>query len=219
MSYPAFNPQPLKAQAQSILKEAIINGDLTEEVPITERLALEKYQISKTPFREAIQSLEAQGWVKKIPYKGTYVVPLTAKDIEDIFELRLLLEPPLVDPERSKINEKQMKQLAEITKQMKNGGSLQSDKEFMLLDQDFHRVLYESSENLRLLQIFEEINDSIRRIGMQVLHYQSRRDELIREHEQILTGLKEGTAVEALQTHLLNQQQAFMDRFNKQNED
>lgn len=207
MPEPTFNPKPLKAQAQSILKEAIINGELTEDMPITERLVLENYHISKTPFREAIQSLEAQGWVKKVPYKGTYVIPLTEKDIEDIFELRLLLEPSLL----TKLDETQIKEMTEIAEDMKNSHANLSDEELMMLDQQFHQVLYESSNNHRLIQIFDEINDAVRRIGMQVLNHQTRREELIREHEQIVADLKNDTEAEAMKTHLRNQKQAFID--------
>jgi DNA-binding GntR family transcriptional regulator len=82
------NPKPLKVQAYTILKEAIIRGILRDNELITERVAQERFHISRTPFREAVQALEAEGWVYSSPYKGAFISPITIKDIHDIFELR-----------------------------------------------------------------------------------------------------------------------------------
>src|SRR4051794_11870792 len=90
-------PAPLKMQAFTILKNAIINGIFKDNDAITERIVLEKFKISRTPFREAIQVLESEGWVYTIPYKGIFVNPITLKDIKELFELRLLIEPSIID--------------------------------------------------------------------------------------------------------------------------
>nr|WP_232345459.1 GntR family transcriptional regulator [Paenactinomyces guangxiensis] len=209
------NTKTLKDQAFSILKEAIIRGILHDGEMITERRALEQFHISRTPFREAVQSLEAKGWVTSIPYKGTFINPITIKDIHDIFELRLMLETSVVKKIQSNMSQESLNQLEVITKSMNTNHLQQGDYEFMLLDKDFHHVLFKLTNNQKLIAVFEQTSDIICRIGMRVLHRESRREEVIAEHQQIIDGLKNGTAEKEMAQHLEKQKQSFIHLYGK----
>ncbi len=148
MNRPA--PMPLKMQTHSILKEAIINGSLKDNEMLTEKRAYEQFGISRTPFREAVQMLEMEGWVYTIPYKGTYVSPITIRDIEEVFELRMILEGAVVRKIAKRMEEATIDRLESIVSQMKVNADEQSQNEFLGLDRDFHDVLYEASDNRRL---------------------------------------------------------------------
>ncbi|MBN2909877.1 GntR family transcriptional regulator [Polycladomyces sp. WAk] len=207
------NPKPLKVQAYTILKEAIIRGILQDHEMITERVALERFGISRTPFREAVQTLEAEGWVYNLPYKGTFISPITIKDIHDVFELRFMLEIGVVRKVQQMINRKNLDQLQAITAAMNTDPSQMSDVDFMRLDKDFHKVLFELTDNERLISVFNQTSDLIRRIGMRVLHRASRREEVVREHRSIIEGLQNGTAEQEMEQHLHNQKQSFIELY------
>jgi DNA-binding GntR family transcriptional regulator len=209
-------PAPLKMQAFSILKNAIINGIFNDDDAITEKIVLEKFKISRTPFREAIQVLESEGWVNTIPYKGTFVNPITLKDIHELFELRLIIEPSIIDYllEKSKI-ESTAEKLEVIVKKMKTDVSLQSDFEFMLLDQEFHSLLYKQTENSRIIAVSEQITDTMLRVGIRVLHRKARREEVIDEHMRIISGLMDGTAKNQLQNHLNSTEESFVKLYKQ----
>ncbi|SEN76897.1 GntR family transcriptional regulator [Lihuaxuella thermophila] len=208
-------PNPLKLQAYTILKEAIIRGEFHDHEMITERSAHERFQISRTPFREAIQTLEAEGWIYSIPYKGTFVSPVTTQDIHDLFEIRLILETYVVNKIQSHMDLKSLKQLETILQSMKVSSREQNDYDFMLLDKDFHQWMFELAGNRRLVAVFIQTSDMIRRIGMRVLHRESRREEVIAEHQQIIDGLKNGRAEEAMVQHLKKQQQSYIDLYRQ----
>ncbi|GGH88480.1 DNA-binding GntR family transcriptional regulator [Pullulanibacillus pueri] len=210
MIKPTFDPMPLRAQAVSILKEAIISGELHDGEVMTERTILEKYNIGKTPFREAIQTLEAEGWVKKIPYKGTFVTPLTEKGIHDLFELRLYLETSILKHWQRECSPKALHELNKIQKEMEKSSALLTPEVFMQWDKDFHQVIYHSTLNDRIIAIYDQIKDHIRRIGLRVIHHEQRREEVIQEHRAILTGLTNGRAEEAMEQHLLKQKATFL---------
>jgi DNA-binding GntR family transcriptional regulator len=207
------NPKPLKVQAYTILKEAIIRGILQDNEMITERVALERFGISRTPFREAVQTLEGEGWVYNIPYKGTFISPITIKDIHDVFELRFMLEIGVVRKIQQTINRRNLDQLQAITAAMNTDPSQMSDVDFMLLDKDFHKVLFELTDNERLITVFKQTSDLIRRIGMRVLHRASRREEVVCEHKRIIEGLQNGTAEQEMEQHLNKQKQSFIELY------
>ncbi len=198
----SFHANPLKVQAYNILKEAIINGLFKKNEVITEKRALEEFNISRTPFREAVQSLETEGWLVSIPYKGTFVSPVTKKDIEDVFELRMLVELHIVTKISSSISEKSLEELENIILLMEREMSQGNEDEFIILDREFHKTLYDLAENKRLINISEQISDLFRRIGVQVIHRQNRCEEVISEHKKIVQGLKNGDAVDAMRIHL-----------------
>jgi GntR family transcriptional regulator, rspAB operon transcriptional repressor len=193
----------LKMQAYHVLKEAIISGTLTDHQMLTERTAMELFGISRTPFREAVQILEAEGWVYSLPYKGIYVSPVNLKDFEEVFELRLILETAIVRKVASRLDEKGFAVLERMVESMQTDSAAQNDYDFTSLDFAFHRTLNNMADNRRLLAMTEQIYDVMRRIGMRVLRRPiARREEIIREHRKILDGLRNGTAEAAVIEHL-----------------
>ncbi|WCK54570.1 GntR family transcriptional regulator [Aneurinibacillus sp. Ricciae_BoGa-3] len=212
------SPKPLKIQAYEILKEAIIRGILKDNEVITERRAMEQFKISRTPFREAIQSLEAEGWMYSIPYKGNYIKPITLEDIEHVFELRIILETSIINKVLTNMDAENISELERLVSSMKKSLLEQDDLVFMDLDTEFHRVIYQLTHNKQIINVFEQTSDLIRRIGVRVLHRETRRDEVITEHKRILAGLKDGTAGEAMIQHLEQTKSIFTELYTKQNE-
>src|SRR2546427_1531628 len=83
----------LSEQIYILIKRDILEcnldpGQLLDEVTVSER-----YQIGRTPFREACQRLESEGLIEIVPHRGVFIASLSSKDIYDLFELRLIVEP------------------------------------------------------------------------------------------------------------------------------
>ena len=197
-------PAPLKVQAYTIIKNAIMSGIFVDHDSITERIVQEKFNISRTPFREAIQILESEGWVYTIPYKGTYVKPVTLKDLDELFELRLVIEPGIMDYLFEHKKEFSTSRLEEVVNKMEIDESIQSNQEFMTLDRDFHSLLYELTNNSRLKAVADQVSDIMLRVGIRYLDQaqDARRIEVIEEHRRIISGLQDGTAKSHLKQHL-----------------
>src|SRR6056297_2296916 len=87
------NTLSLKDKVYSKIKIAIIKGELRPDQPISETEMAVAMNISRAPIREALNKLEQDGFVVNIPRKGCKVTPITKKEISDIYEMRLVMEP------------------------------------------------------------------------------------------------------------------------------
>jgi DNA-binding GntR family transcriptional regulator len=205
-------PNSLKEQAYTILKNAIITGILKDNEMITEQYVHEKFNVSRTPFREAIQTLEAEGWVYSIPYKGKYVKPITHEDVKEIFELRLIIEPNLAKQIQSlpDCNECITKLKRNLSK-MKADSVEQSDIDFMSLDYDFHRTLYEHTNNSRIKDISDRLSDTMLRLGIKYGNT-TRREEVMQEHGEIIVALGEGDVDQVVTKHLEKALTSFIEQ-------
>ena len=75
-----------------LLRDAIISGELKPRERLIEMDLSARYNVSRTPIREAIRNLEAAGLVKLIPYKGAIVADVDVAEIQSIYEVRATLE-------------------------------------------------------------------------------------------------------------------------------
>ena len=85
-------PLSLKDRAYAAIKEAILSLKLQPGTLLVETELARQLGISKTPVRDALQELEREGLVTRILFKGTYVTEVSARDAEEIFQLRAVLE-------------------------------------------------------------------------------------------------------------------------------
>jgi DNA-binding GntR family transcriptional regulator len=210
MNHHSLFPNPLRQQAYQIIKEAIIYGTFAEGEMIPERRAKEELGISRTPFREAIQALEAEGWVYTIPYKGAFVSPITRKDMEDLFELRILLETFIGQKIQDKLTSKHQLKLQLFMEEMKEAVELSKLDLFIRLDRVFHHYLASLSENNRLITVYEQTLDLMRRMGMRALQQELRNEEVLKEHQAIIDSFQTGNVETSLLSHLENTKIALL---------
>jgi len=205
----AMSMKPLKVQAMEIIRDAIIDGVLKDGDMITEKVAKERFGISRTPFREAVQILEANNWLYTIPYTGTYVKPITMEDIDEVFEMRMIVEPAIVKHlQNQKVS---FEKLYALTHHMEEHIGEMSDIEFMSEDREYHAELYRLTNNKRLISTYDEISEMMLRIGIHVLFKQDRRLEVVEEHWAIIRALEQGNGEELLVSHLKKTKQSFIE--------
>src|SRR5215470_1913756 len=86
----------LREQALALLREALITGRIVDRVVYSSRALAAELGVSNGPIREAMLALVDDGLMEAVPNKGFRAVPLTAADLAEIYEMRLLLEVPAV---------------------------------------------------------------------------------------------------------------------------
>jgi DNA-binding GntR family transcriptional regulator len=74
------------------MREAILSGSLAPGTPLRQEKLAERFGTSRIPVREALRALEYEGLVRSVPYRGFTVTELDADDIEEVYDLRILLE-------------------------------------------------------------------------------------------------------------------------------
>ncbi len=129
-----------------MLRDAIIGGDFKPGKRLIEEKLAADMATSRTPVREAIQKLEKEGLIFRLPRGGFAVKSVTEDEVEEILGLRSVLEGYAAFLATSRITDAELKQLDEIiTREDACLNNLDVD-EFIRLDGEFHDVLYKSRE-------------------------------------------------------------------------
>ena len=202
------------------IKSAIIADKLTSEGPLNERLLAETLGISRTPVREALQMLEHEGWVKTEPWKGTYVLDITEQDIEEVFQLRMTLEPLVIELIIQTLKDEHCRNLDEFFRiQTKFSEEMNAD-DFIKTDRDFHMYLAELTGNRRLIQILSNLSDMMRRLGIKAIKSKIRYEETLQEHAKLIKELKRRDLSKARQAtiyHILRTKENVYLHFKNNN--
>lgn len=171
------------------IKAAILNEMYKPNQILNERKLAEEFQISRTPVREALKILEGEGWVKIIPWKGAIVNQITQKEIDEIFQIRLIIEPAIIELLQNKID---YKKRAYLDKLYENQKKTKTKKEFILADREFHMTFAEWTENLQLIEMVKGLNDRIYMVGHKAINSKDskREEESLEEHYKIIQALK-----------------------------
>lgn len=177
-----------KDEAYAYIKKAIISGELKAEMPILENELSEKLHMSRTPIREALRELEAQGVVVNYASRGAFVTALTPDDVEDIFELRLLFELRAV---QQGINRMKFDELEKLRHDLENAEELDDWDECYKADQNLHNYIIEKSGSRRLMMFTKALNTQIERISYRASLDEEHNRNTFQEHMQIIDALEE----------------------------
>lgn len=181
------------------IKRAIINQELEPGKPLNERVLAEELGISRTPVREALRLLENEGWVRTEPWKGTYIINLTQEDIEEVFQLRMVLEVMVIEMVVVQIDDDTLAKIDEFYHIQSKLGEEFKAYEFIEFDRNFHMYLAERAGNRRTVQIMKNLNDIMCWIGVKAVQTKKRYRQSLDEHEAIIKALKARDAVGAKQ--------------------
>jgi DNA-binding GntR family transcriptional regulator len=161
--------------------------------------------VSRTPVREALIKLAQQGMVRFERNRGVRVLLTSLHDLEEVFALRLLLEPPAVQRAVTRLDAAHRRELRRTFVQMEKAAK--ADDEFTMLEHDrrFHRALLEVAGNTRLASFVDGLRDMVLRRGVSTARESRSLDDIVAEHREILelaeAGDAEGAA-EAMRVHI-----------------
>jgi DNA-binding GntR family transcriptional regulator len=144
-------------QVVASFKEAILSGVIQPGDAIVESKVAQQLGAGIPLVREALIELEHQGYVQKVPYKGTTVTRLEQRDVEKIFRLRVELESLAIGWAKENVTPKDVEHLRGITAKMKEGAQALDLDQFYQNDLAFHRKLWEMSGNEYLVECLERI--------------------------------------------------------------
>lgn len=192
---------PLKISR--ILREAIFRGDLVRGQRLVQDELANALGVSRMPVREALRRLEAEGLVIIEPYRKAVVVGIEIEDVQEIYELRALLESKAVELSAGRMNEKDVAELESLVEEMKNAVRKQEFDRFIELNVKFHKHLVKYCTWRRLLSFIEMLWNGFPQQTPHILPNQMEMSEL--EHEAILRAIKANDAAEAarlVQNHI-----------------
>ena len=152
-----IQPVSKRNQVVASFKEAILSGIIQPGESIVESKVAQQLGAGIPLIREALIELEHQGYVQKIPYKGTTVTILERREVEKIFRLRTELESLAIEWARENVTPEDIEDLRGITAKMKEAARTLDLDQFYQNDLAFHRKLWEMSGNEYLVECLERI--------------------------------------------------------------
>ncbi|MFV0528371.1 MAG: GntR family transcriptional regulator [Lachnospiraceae bacterium] len=219
---------PLRDVVFKAIRQAILRGELKPGERLMEIALAEKLGVSRTPIREAMRKLEREGLVVMIPRRGAQVANITEKDLNDVLEVRMALENMAIEKACRLITEEQTQALYEAMQTFEETMKEGDLTKLAQADVDFHEIIYEASDNKRLIQLLNELREQIYRYRIEYLKDEETRNTLAKEHIVIYEAIRVRDVKKAQlsgHTHVENQRQAIMKsieqstRRNKKNEE
>ena len=206
---------PLRDVVFQTLRQAILKGELQPGERLMEIKLAESLGVSRTPIREAIRKLELEGLVVMIPRKGAAVANITEKDTKDVLEVRRTLEMFAVEVACDRITEEQLVQLKEAAKAFEASKGSMDLIRIAETDMNFHEIIYEATQNERLVQMLNNLRENMYRYRIEYLKDPNYYDSLVKEHQQILDAIeaknKELAGI-CMRDHIDNQQLAVISK-------
>ena len=155
----------LSDDAYNRIKNALCHGELKPGTILSENRLASEYSMSRTPVREAIHRLVQEGWLEVRSGHGTYVKHLSSKDIDDLYEVRLLLESQAAKTAVYEITDAEIdafeQRFQELCEHMLAGKT--DDQTFFDLDWEFHSLIISRCRNTYIRSIMENNNRNLRR--------------------------------------------------------
>jgi DNA-binding GntR family transcriptional regulator len=197
------------------LKSDIARGHLVPGQRLVEIRLCERFGVGRTKIREALRTLETEGFVRIIPNIGALVLELSQKEIEQIYDLIGTLEGLAVRVATPHIAEKEINEIETIVEGMEESGDL---LKFFHWNMKFHTFLDELSENSRLVKFNQNLRAQANRISLRSFYNPGQIKASLKEHRQILSAIKErdpAKAEKAIRKHYLQSKNRLVKYLNK----
>ncbi len=187
--------QSLRERIVARLRDAIIAGDLAAKTRLMEPELARQLGVSRTPLREAIRHLEVEGFLTTIPRVGTFVSEVSARDVEDTYAIRAVLEGLAArqaaenpDPAKAPALRASLAELAQKTS---------DHRVYHEVAGRFHEVIFAFSRNQRLQAMYQSLTYQVSRFRGLSLAMEKRPEVSLREHRRIVAAILSGWGGEA----------------------
>lgn len=187
------------------LKELIIDGTLLPGSRIIETDYAKKFQISRTPIREAIRMLELEGFVKSQSKGGVTVTGIKKIDIDEIYKIRIALEGIILKEVILKADSNDIKKLEDLMMETKN---LLDDKnridDVFNLFSEFNDILYEIAKLNRVTEMIKNLNFYMKRFRKMAIDSKKRKGAAFKMHKAIVKAIKEKDVIKILELNKIH---------------
>jgi len=185
------NSVPVREMTYEFLKSSVLSGHFNPGERLTEERLAKKLGVSRTPVREALHKLESEGLIKPLETRG-FIVSRDSKDeVEELFELRAILEGHALRIISEKISEEDLKQLDRLVAGAEDALRRKRMEEVFKWNTKFHDTLHGIVvDKKRLHRLLVNIRKYVLRYRMDTLQYPDGGKRAVDGHRKILLALK-----------------------------
>jgi DNA-binding GntR family transcriptional regulator len=155
-----------RVQARRVLRTKIITGELEAGKLYSVGEFAELLGVSATPVREALGDLEQLGLIEVIRNRGFRVPPLTDHDLDEIFQVRAMLEITALDEVILRLSAGDLAVCRELVRRCLHSAEARDLAGFLEADRDFHLTLLGTLGNVRLVEVVDRLRDQTRLYGL-----------------------------------------------------
>lgn len=206
-------PRVLHQQVGARLRQLIVEGTLEPGRKLNERELAAQLEVSRTPLREAIRMLAAEGLVDLLPHRGAVAAQLSAQDVADTFEVIAGLEGQSGELAAQRIDERELAEIRALQFEMMAAHTRRDLPTYYRLNAEIHDHINLAARNPALTRTYRTVN-----ARLQALRFRSNFDELkwaraVQEHERMieLLAARDGARLrKLLVTHLEHKRDAVL---------
>ena len=208
----------LSKQAYSIIRSRILKGELKQGQQLIVRLLSDELNLSPTPIKSALTTLEQEGLLESIPYRGFFVPEFKLADLEEIFSLRSVLEALATELAAQKANSQVHETLQSLIASQKASIQTNDTEAYGDIDMAFHNTIAEAAQHKRLQQNISGLQGHARLLIVDSVRSIRRQDAILSEHRAIADAIKQGdadAANKASKQHTENTYNSLVKLFNE----
>lgn len=195
------------------LRRAIIHGEFEPGMRISEKNLCEQFGVSRTPVREALKTLSAEGLVQLNQNRGAAVTKLTRRDLEDAFPVMGALEALAGELAARKATDAQIARMQDLQAHMVTMFEKEDRRGYFRVNEDIHQFILNVADNAYLTRLHRSISAQVRRPRYQANLSPERWAAAVAEHEEITEAFAKRSAVRVgrlLKAHIANKLTALL---------
>jgi DNA-binding GntR family transcriptional regulator len=200
---PQLQRTNLRQQARVAIQAQIVTGGVEAGQIYPVGYFSTQLGVSATPVREALFDLAHEGLVELVRNRGFRIVELSDHDLDEIFELRLMLEVPATRMAAGLLSDEDVAESAKLARATEEYAVEGDLARFLAADRDFHLRLIAPLQNRRLVETIARLRDQVR--GLRSLGEAANLSAAAEEHHRLLQAVARGNADESetrMRTHL-----------------
>jgi DNA-binding GntR family transcriptional regulator len=187
----------LREQAAESIRAGVVSGELAAGEILSAATIAGRLGVSVTPVREAMLDLATAGLVEPVRNRGYRVVEVSERDLDEIIELRVMIEAPAMALVVERAGDADLEALAPHLDGIEEAAHAGDVSRFLLHDRQFHLGLLELAGNRRLVDVVGTLRDQTRLVGLQALAREHALTGSALEHRPILAALLDRDAERA----------------------
>ena len=207
-------PNSLHEEVAAQLRDRIFAGELMPGVFLDEAQLAQQMNISRTPLREALKVLTAEGLVRHEPRRGCFVREVTEKDLDEIFPVIALLEGRCAREAALHATDADLQALEVLHDKLSRHAKARRISDYYAVNYAIHEAIITLADNRWLAQVIGDLRKILKLARLQQLYAPGRLEQSLTEHLAVFAALRardpEG-AEAAMRTHLTRQRDALRD--------
>lgn len=205
--------KPIREMIYDTIRAAIFSGELKPGDRLREEELASRMQVSRTPIREALRKLEAEGLIKHLPRKGAVVREFTQHEVMELYSIRIALEALAISQVVRNITAREIEDLRGMLLEMRRFTDLGDSPALFIVTRKFNMLMLGACRMPLLIKLISNYQEYLERVRTRTMESQTRKEAAQRDHEEIFAAVAAANAEaaeQAVKRHLMGAMQACL---------